>query len=146
VRFCLTTLLARDPVAKRGLPAIWAIHSKEDEHTMRLILDAVAKRMGPGFTPRVLLIDDAPAEIAAAESCMWAERGMVYMLCIWHVLRCWVRHLRMKVRGAADRTALLSELQKIMYGTRQRVRLHEYGVGAAALLLPSARFHRAEWE
>ena len=77
--------------------------------------------------------------VQGVEACQWYLHGMVYLLCIWHVLRCWVKALRFKVANKAHRHALFMLIQKIMYGTKQRVR-HPHPCGRVRLCLRAIEF------
>ena len=54
-----------------GLPVGWLIHSNGTEATMLTMLDKVAGAMGDDFTPSVVIVDDAQAEINAVRYGVW---------------------------------------------------------------------------
>jgi hypothetical protein len=69
-KFCLSTLMVVDDFG-HGIPVGWLIHSSMSEASMLTMLDSLATRMGEGFTPSVVIVDDAQAEINAVKHGIW---------------------------------------------------------------------------
>jgi len=54
------------------LPVAWLLHSSDSEATLHLLaVNSFAERMGPQFTPTVVLLDDVIAEINAIHRSLW---------------------------------------------------------------------------
>lgn len=89
-KYALTTLMV---ITKSGfgIPVAWIIHSSNSAETIGKALGAVAAEMGDQFTPSVVLIDDAAAEISAVQQSEWCASA--------HVQRGWWQ------RGAAAHAA-----------------------------------------
>jgi hypothetical protein len=76
------------------------------------------------YYPKMMIIDASDAERLGIEMSRWWPRTR-WILCIWHVLRCWVRNLRVKVPNAALRLEIMGVWKKIMYGDgRAEARRH----------------------
>jgi hypothetical protein len=86
-----------------GLPAAWFITSNEQTATIARALtklkDAVTE-----WKPKTFVVDDADAEIGAINETF---PGCNILLCLWHVKRCWIKHLIWKVTGGAAMSAQL---------------------------------------
>ena len=72
-KFCLSTLMVINKDNK-AIPVAWLIHSRQSEQSMALMLDKLADHMGEGFTPSVVIVDDAQAEINAVKNGIWCGR------------------------------------------------------------------------
>ena len=55
----------------RAIPVAWLIHSSQSEQSVAVMLDKLAEHMGEGFTPSVVIVDDAQAEINAVKNGIW---------------------------------------------------------------------------
>ena len=69
-KFALTTMMVFVPDGP-ALPVAWLLHSSNSEATLLLAVNSFAERMGPQFTPTVVLLDDAIAEINAIHRSLW---------------------------------------------------------------------------
>jgi len=81
-------------------------HLLKDGFTLRKVLDAFRSHLrdnGMTGAPKTITVDDDDAEISAIEACDWAKEGTRVGLCFWHTLRCWDKHLLLKVPGVGQR-------------------------------------------
>lgn len=69
-KFALTTIMVCVPDGP-ALPVAWLLHSSNSEATLLLAVNSFAEQMGPQFTPTVVLLDDAIAEINAIHRSLW---------------------------------------------------------------------------
>jgi hypothetical protein len=69
-KFALSTIMVFVPDGP-ALPVAWLLHSSNSEATLLQAVNALAERLGPRFTPSVVLLDDALAEINAIKKSAW---------------------------------------------------------------------------
>jgi hypothetical protein len=106
LKFPLTTIMGFDAM-RNGFPGAWTISSTESRECIVKWLRALKSKLEtivPGWRPSCFIVDDAGTMIDA----VWEVFGtdMPILLCIWHVKRCWLKHLQKKVRDWASPTFL----------------------------------------
>jgi hypothetical protein len=69
-KFALTTIMVVND-QNHGVPVAFFVHSSQSADTIKRCLEALATRLGDGFMPSVMVIDDAAAEIAAVRESVW---------------------------------------------------------------------------
>lgn len=97
-----------------GFPGAWALTSSENCVSTAAILRNLQKTMEkyvPGWRPSCVIVDDASTGISATEAVFGAD--MRVHLCVWHVKRCWLKHLITKVKQE-HRWSMFSQLSDIM--------------------------------
>ncbi|KAI5068050.1 hypothetical protein GOP47_0016395 [Adiantum capillus-veneris] len=111
-----------------AIPVAWIITSSCCGPTVKRWLQVLHNRavsMNGEWKPNAFAIDDAAVDVEAIRSVF----NIPMLLCLWHVRRCWLKHLIRKVKGWDIRAAMLNALGRIMnvpsqlgQGNMQRLR------------------------
>lgn len=116
--------MTEDPRIGVGSPGCWCIHSDEMADTYLLMLNAIARYCGPGFTPAVVIVDCCKKEISALEACIWTQdgRGAIIGLCYFHFKRAVADGLREHVPGDEwARAEILKEVDAIVFAKARKL-------------------------
>lgn len=111
-KFYLHTIMVFDQ-HQNAIPVAWIITSSCCGTTVRHWLQEFHNRamlMNSEWKPRAFAIDDAAVDVEAIRSVF----NLPVLLCLWHVRRCWLKHLIEKVKGWGVRTSMLNALGRIM--------------------------------
>lgn len=126
-KFYLHTLMVFDQ-HQNAIPVAWIITSSCCGTTVKHWLQELHNRailMNSEWKPNAFAIDDAAVDVEAIRSVF----NLPVLLCLWHVRRCWLKHLIQKVKGWGIRAAMFNALGRIMdmpnrptQGNMQRLR------------------------
>ena len=117
LQFPLYTLMVFDDWLN-GVPVAYIITSSSKQPDLEPWMRALANKMSAvqeDWMPNAFITDCAQAEIGALQ-CVWP--GVKVFLCLWHVLRAWLKQAVAKIKDHAVRAGVLKGLGRIMYDTK----------------------------
>ncbi|KAI5081789.1 hypothetical protein GOP47_0001532 [Adiantum capillus-veneris] len=111
-KFYLYTILVFDS-HRNGVPIAWILTSSGTFQTTCTWLTSFRNHMLDHFKswePGAFMVDDAETEIGALRNVFHVP----ILLCLWHVKRCWLKHLIKKVKDWPTRADMFRALGMIM--------------------------------